>query len=115
MSKLLLSAIVALGIIASLVILIFKRIWSKEAENRKAIEKTNMDDPGSVTATFDKLNRCLIIGILLFFSGCARTILHPIEGSDIVRVKQGQSFEAPKDGYFLSNEYIKLVMEATVE
>jgi len=51
----------------------------------------------------------------LLFSGCAKVVLHPIQAIDIIRIKQGQTIEAPKDGYFLSDEYVKEVMEAKVE
>lgn len=106
--------VVALGAIASLVALVLKKIWSKDAEDRKTVKETDMDDPSSITSTFDKLNRCIIIGALLLISGCARITIHPISGSDIIRVKQGQTFEAPKDGYYLSDEYVKIVMQAKI-
>lgn len=115
MTKLILSAIVAFGIIASLATYIFKRIWSKEAEDRKMVEQTDLKDPSSITSTFDRLNRCLIVGALLLFSGCARVVLHPIKKIDIMPVKKGLTYEAPKDGYFLSEEYIKLVMQAKIK
>jgi len=116
MTKLILSAIGALGILASLVILIFKRLWSKEAEDKKTIKKTDMNDLSSITSTFDKINRILIIGVFLFLSGCSKSIiLHPIEQADIMQVKQGITYEAPKDGYFLSEFYIKEVMQAKVK
>lgn len=107
--------IIALGAIASLVILILKKIWSKEDQDRKIVEKTDLTDPSSITSAFDKLNRCLIVGALLLLSGCARVVLHPIEQTDIMQVKKGQTYEAPKDGYFLSELYIKEVMQAKVE
>lgn len=115
MTNLILSAIIALGIIATLATYIFKRIWSKEAEDRKTVEQTDMADPGSITSTFDKLNRCFVVGVLLLISGCARFVLHPIEQIDIMQVKKGHTYEAPKDGYFLSEFYIEEVMQAKVK
>jgi len=106
--------IIALGAIASLVMLVLKRIWNKDVEDRKAVENTDMTDPSSITNTFDNLNRCLIVVALLLLSGCARVILHPIEQIDILRVETGQTYEAPKDGYFLSDFYIKEVMQAKI-
>lgn len=106
--------IVALGAIASLVALVLKKVWSRDAEDRKTVKETDMDDPSSITSTFDRLNRCLVVGALLLLSGCARITLHPIEMTDIMQVKQGQTYEAPKDGYFLSDFYIKEVMQAKI-
>lgn len=106
--------IVALGAIASLVALVLKKVWSKEAADRKLVEKADMTDPTNITSVFDRLNRCLIVGILLLLSGCAQVVLHPIEQTDIMQVKQGQTYEAPKDGYFLSDFYIKEVMQAKI-
>ena len=42
-------------------------------------------------------------------------VLHPIEKSDIVMVSKGETLVAPKDGAFLSSEYISSVMEAKVK
>lgn len=109
------SAIAALGILASLAILVLKKLWSKEAEDRKTVEQTDLNDPTSITSTFDKLNRCFIVGVLLLISGCAQVVLHPIEQIDIIHVEKGQTYEAPKDGYFLSDLYIKEVMQAKVK
>ena len=113
MNKLLV-AIAGLGILSSLVMMILKRIWSKEAEDKETIENTDMDDPSSITSTFDKINRCIIIGALLFISGCSKVILHPIYHTDIIRVQKGEKLDAPKNGYFLSDDYVKEVMQAKV-
>lgn len=112
MIKLVLSAVTVMGII---VIMILKRIWSKESQDKKRIEKTDMDDPSSITSTFNNLNRCIIIGLILLLAGCARVVLHPIEHNDIFQVKKGLTYQAPKDGYFLSDFYIREVMEAKVK
>ena len=112
MIKLILLAIIS---ISTIVIFLLRKFWSKEKRDQKIVEDTDMNDPASITSTFDKIHRGLIIAALLLMSGCARVVLHPIEMRDIVQVKQGESFEAPKDGYFLSDFYIKEVMRARVE
>lgn len=107
--------IIAIGAVASLITLILKRVWSKEQQDKKTVEETDMSDPSSLTSTFDKLNRCIIVGALLLLAGCARVVIHPIEQTDIIRMEKGETIEAPKDGYFLSELYIKEVMKAKVE
>jgi len=53
---------------------------------------------------------------LVSLTGCgSKTVLHPIEGTDIVMVDKGQTFNAPKQGAFLSDEYIQEVMKAKVK
>ncbi len=49
--------------------------------------------------------------------GCSPplVVIHPIEATDIIAVKQDETFTAPKDGFFLSVEYVKTVMQAKVE
>ena len=47
--------------------------------------------------------------------GCANVILHPISQQDIVQVKKGSSYTPDRDGYFLSNDYVKNVMQAKVD
>lgn len=57
----------------------------------------------------------LLCAVFLFVGACAPSVvLHPIEDIDIMRVEQGESYEAPKDGYFLSEMYIKEVMKAKI-
>lgn len=49
-------------------------------------------------------------------TGCAnRVVLHPILAQDIIVVKEGDSFTADRDGYFLSKRYMKEVIDAKVE
>ena len=62
----------------------------------------------------------LLLWTVLSVSGCAmwgsnRIILHPIEKADIQQMKKGQSFSPEKDGYFLSELYLKEVVDAKVE
>ena len=55
------------------------------------------------------------VGLLVVLTGCGnKVVLHPISTLDIVRLQKGQNFEAPQDGYFLSDEYVKTVMEAKI-
>lgn len=63
------------------------------------------------------MKRILIALILICLSGCwqSKVHVHPIETADIVAVKKGETFQAPKDGFFLSAEYVQHVMEASVE
>lgn len=70
-----------------------------------------------------KLRRVLqtgIVALLLLGStvlvGCARSIvLHPIDKQDIVRVAKDTPYAPDRDGYFLSDLYVKEVMEAKVD
>jgi hypothetical protein len=50
-------------------------------------------------------------------TGCAgnKVILHPIEKSDIVSMPKGVSYTPEKDGWFLSDYYLKKVVDAKVE
>lgn len=60
----------------------------------------------------------LVLTVLTVLSGCAtgaRTILHPIEKTDIYRMNAGGSFTPEKDGYFVSDFYVLEVLAAKVE
>lgn len=52
---------------------------------------------------------------LIAFLGCNRLEIHPISEKDIKLLKSGENFSAPKDGAFLSNEYIEDVMKVKVK
>jgi len=57
----------------------------------------------------------LFIILLLFVFGCApAVVLRPIEKSDIFRIKKGEC-NAEKDGWFISDFYLKEVMQAKIE
>ena len=57
----------------------------------------------------------ILVMLLTLLTGCDRVIImHPINKKDIVRVKSDQEFTAPVDGYFLSDFYVKEVMDAKV-
>lgn len=52
---------------------------------------------------------------LIGVSGCARVILHPIDKVDIVEMVKGTAYTPEKDGWFLSDYYLKKVVQAKVE
>lgn len=48
--------------------------------------------------------------------GCSRLIiLHPVEKSDIVVMTKGNPYIPEKNGYFLSDEYMKEVIAVRVD
>lgn len=61
----------------------------------------------------------LVVSLLLI-SGCATTnkvYIHPIEKSDIFSIPKGTQvgeIKAEKDGWFLSDDYVKMVMKAKI-
>ena len=59
----------------------------------------------------------LAIIVILLLGGCSHnyTILHPITPDDIQIVKKGEQYTAPKDGLFLSDMYVKEVMQAKLD
>ena len=58
----------------------------------------------------------VLLLVLTALTGCQKAItLHPIEQSDIIQVKGGETLVAPKDGYFLSDMYVNEVVQAKVE
>ena len=57
----------------------------------------------------------IITLILLICTGCqSPLILHPIDKTDIIAVREGETITAPKDGFFLSAMYVEEVLEAKV-
>ena len=62
----------------------------------------------------------ILLWMSVTVSGCAawstaRTVLHPISGSDIQPMKAGECYTPEKPGYFLSDLYLKEVVQAKVE
>lgn len=57
----------------------------------------------------------LLLVVLIVFAGCRTIVIHPIETIDIQVMKKGVAFTPQKDGFFLSNEYIKEVVDAKVK
>lgn len=48
-------------------------------------------------------------------TGCARPIhLHPIQTVDIIPIRKGETLKAPKDGFFLSDLYLRHVAKSKV-
>jgi hypothetical protein len=52
---------------------------------------------------------------MICLTGCNRVTLYPLEGNHIINVKADEEFTAPRDGYFLSDEYFKKVLKANVK
>lgn len=109
--------------LCSLLMIFYKLFLSPAAKRKKQALKDGKDavdkgDVSGITSAFDKLRRKILpIVLVCLVCGCQqpKVVLHPIETIDIVRVKKGQNFEAPKDGYFISDLYLRDVMEAKVE
>ena len=53
--------------------------------------------------------------LMILITGCKSIKLYPLDQKHIVPVKEGEKVTAPKDGYFLSNEYFKKILKAKVE
>lgn len=62
------------------------------------------------------IKQCVIIVLLLLIVGCARIVmLYPIEKTDIFRINKDTkvgNVTAEKDGWFLSDLYLKEVVHA---
>mgnify|MGYP005627928277 CR=1 FL=1 len=52
---------------------------------------------------------------ILLLTGCASVKLYPIADDHIIQVGEGQTFTTPRDGYFISTEYLKRILDAQVE
>lgn len=64
--------------------------------------------------------KAFLIGVfsLLCLTGCATSrnvVLHPIEKSDIFSMEKEKSYIPEKNGWFLSDEYMKDVLTAQVK
>ena len=57
----------------------------------------------------------LLLSALVVLNGCSTIRLYPIEKQDIVVMKKGVSYSPDRDGFFLSDMYVKEVMEVKVE
>ncbi len=58
----------------------------------------------------------VIFVALMWLCGCAPTVaLYPLEGDHIINVAANEEFTAPRNGYFLSDEYFKKVLKAQVK
>ena len=115
-------AIIAVAGLISAIVVAYMRWWSPQAKARREALKDGQaaikkQDASGVTSAFDKLNRLILIGFcFLFFAGCSqKIIIHPIAQIDIIEVNEGQTFKAPKKGWFVSDLYMEEVMQAKVE
>ena len=63
------------------------------------------------------LRLLLLLIVSTALNGCAanRTVLHPIEKSDIHRMNKATPYTPEKDGYFVSDLYMGEVMQAKVD
>lgn len=59
---------------------------------------------------------CSLI-LMICSMGCSGpgVTLYPLEGDHIINVAANEEFTAPRDGYFLSDEYFKKVLKAQVK
>ncbi len=59
---------------------------------------------------------CSLI-LMICSMGCSGpgVTLYPLEGDHIINVAANEQFTAPRDGYFLSDEYFKKVLKAQVK
>lgn len=62
-----------------------------------------------------KITLTILLVLLTGLTGCSVVRLHPILQQDIVVMKKGTTYTADRDGYFLSEKYIKEVMDTKVE
>lgn len=125
----------AITAICSIITIIYKHFSPKYKLKKKAIEngKAAVDagDTSGITSVFDKLRRKImppLVIVLLLFVGCRapNVMLSVISPQDIISLKAGEDIVwydqqgqrhtgAPQDGCFLSNTYIKNVMDAKVQ
>lgn len=59
-----------------------------------------------------------VLVLLLGLTGCAalnKVVLHPIEDSDIVDMREGTSYTSKKSGWFVSDYYMREVMNAKID
>ena len=56
----------------------------------------------------------LLLALAACVSGCASTILFPIDKQDIVIMSKGSSYTPDRDGFFLSKLYMEEVVKAKV-
>jgi len=82
--------------------------------------KSKRRKPKPCKAAFEGLSMVMLLALLpalTLSTGCApkKIVLHPIQGTDIVRVEKESDFKAPTKGYFISDFYLAEVMKAKVE
>jgi hypothetical protein len=59
----------------------------------------------------------LLLSTLLLTSliGCKSIIIRPIDKADIAVVTKGVAYTSDRDGYFLSDSYMKEVIQAKID
>ena len=55
--------------------------------------------------------------LMICLMGCSdtRVTLYPLAGDHIINVEADEEFTAPRNGYFLSDEYFKKVLKTKVK
>ena len=56
--------------------------------------------------------------LMIWLTGCDSqkpVILYPLTGDHIINVAADEEFTAPRDGYFLSDDYMQKVLKAKVK
>lgn len=104
---------------------LFKHFTTKAANKKKTKQKAykrgcKAVDKGNISGivkAFRKLNKVVIlVAMLSSISGCfMEQSIHVLENEDYARLRMGDQFTVPKDGYFFSDEFVKDVMEAKTE
>ena len=67
-----------------------------------------------LTMTVILLTYSLILMICSMGCSSPAAVLYPLQGDHIINVAADEEFTAPRDGYFLSDEYFKKVLKAQV-
>lgn len=57
----------------------------------------------------------ILAALLTLLAGCANTSVFVLDQKEIVRVKAGQSYTAPYDGWILSERAVDRVMNAKIK
>ena len=55
-----------------------------------------------------------LLASMVWVSGCASIVLHPISQQDIVVMSKGSAYTPDRDGFFLSKMYMEEVVKAKV-
>ena len=52
---------------------------------------------------------------LMVLAGCASTSVYVLDQAELIRVKEGDNITAGLDGWFLSDQAVKRVMDAKIK
>ena len=61
------------------------------------------------------ITKRLVLMCILLSTGCASVKLYPIANDHIIQVDAEQTLVAPRDGYFISSEYLKRILDTEIE